>query len=120
MTTEYFIVAHSFAAPFVSDESMHYIEADTPAKALERMADGYRHPTGLYSADAYASADAYHKNEGPLARWLCNHEIAKAKATAGSTYSYFGHGPGDFEVNGQRVSVADPKGGRVVPLGGAA
>lgn len=115
-TTEFFIHAGSFAAPFVSDTSTSYVEAESPGAALEKFAAGYSHPAGLYAALCYASADAYHKGADPLATWLCNHEIAKREATAGkSTYSHMGHGPGDFEVDHQRVTVADPKAGRVYP-----
>jgi hypothetical protein len=32
--TEFFIEANSFAAPFVSDNSTHYVEADSAKKAL--------------------------------------------------------------------------------------
>jgi hypothetical protein len=113
--TEYFVVADSFAAPFFSDQSERYVEGENPHAALEQFAADYAHPCGLYSANLYASADAYHKKAEPLARWRCNHEIAKAQATADlGAYSYMGNGPGDFEVNGERVKVEDPKGGQLV------
>lgn len=113
--TEFFIVARSFAAPFVSDESTHYLVAETAADALRGLAVSYSHPCGLYAAQAYASADDWHKGAAPLAQWLCNHEIAKRDATAGEgNYSYLSNGPGDFEVNGERIRVEDPKGGRVM------
>lgn len=67
--SEYFIKAHSFAAPFCSDESPHFIEAETPEAALERLAAEYRHPCGLYSANAYADANAMHKGAKPLSIW---------------------------------------------------
>lgn len=113
--TEFFITARSFAAPFVSDTSEAYIEADTARAALEQFASGYRHPCGLYAAEAWASADAYHKGRDPLARWLSNHEQAKQAATSElDTYSYEGHGPGRFKVSGKLIEVADPTGGSVV------
>jgi hypothetical protein len=111
---EFFVLTNSFAAPMFSDTDSQYVEAADPALALERAAATYGHPAGLYSAACYASADAYHKGAPPLAEWLCNHEQEKQRRTAGQgSYSYFGHGPGDFEVNGEHVVVADPKGGSV-------
>jgi hypothetical protein len=65
---EFFITARSFAAPFVSDETERYMEADTAADALELFAVVYSHPCGLYAAEAWESADAYHKRGEPLAR----------------------------------------------------
>lgn len=65
--SEYFITARSFAAPFVSDESTHFIEANSPEEALTKFAEGYSHPFGL---------------------------IAKKQAAGGS---YYGHGPGKFD-----------------------
>lgn len=113
---EFFITARSFAAPFFSDESECYVEAETPEGALESYAASYKHPCGLYAAEVWTSADAYHKTpRKPLARWLSNHEIAKEAAmSAEGGHSYYGHGPGDFEVDRERVIVDDPKGGRVV------
>ena len=112
---EYFIRASSFAAPFFSDDSEACQEAETAMAALEAFAAHYDHPAGLYAASAYENADAYHKQQKPLARWLCNHEIVKAQRTkALRVYSYFGHAPGDFEINGERITVPDPKSGRVV------
>jgi hypothetical protein len=112
---EYFIRANSFAAPFFSDESSSYVEADDPRSALETFAAAYTHPCGLYAAVCYASADAYYKKQPALAKWFCNHEIEKQRLTKDTpAYSYFGHGPGDFELNHERHTVADPKAGRVV------
>jgi hypothetical protein len=114
--TEYFIVANSFAAPFVSDQSTGFASADSPAEALRRFAGAYRHPAGLYAAVAYTSAEAYHKGQKPLAQWLCNHEQAKRRLSADSKggYSYLGHGPGSFEINGKAHTVEHPKQGSVV------
>lgn len=115
--TEFFITARSFAAPFFSDDSSTYVEADTASEALATFASEYSHPAGLYAAEAWASADHYHKSGGkdPLAQWLSNHEIAKQEATKDKHgYGYLGHGPGEFDVDGERVSVPGPKGGRVV------
>ena len=77
----------------------------------------YSHPCGLYAATAYASADAFHKGEKPLAKWLCNHEQAKMRATKGlGSYSFMGHAPGHFEVDHKHIRVDDPKGGSIVAV----
>lgn len=114
--TEFFIYANSFAAPFFSDTDTVYQEGESAADALERFAAAYKHPAGLYAAIAYESADAYHKGAKPLATWLCNHEQAKQRLTdRPGGYSYMGHGPGDFEIDGERHLVENPKAGSVVP-----
>lgn len=66
---EFFIIAHSNAAPFVSDRSTHFVEARTAEQALEGFAASYSHPCGLFSANAYDSADDYHRGMDPLAGW---------------------------------------------------
>lgn len=108
---EYFIVANSFAAPFVSDESTHFLMADSPADALTNFADHYKHPCGLYSAGVYESADAFHKNAEPLARWLSNHAqtIEQTNPTI-----LLCNGPGDLELDHKRVFVKNPKQGAIV------
>ena len=112
---EFFIVANSFSAPFVSDQSTEFLFHDSPETALECFASMYKHPAGLYAAECYESANAYHKGDKPLARWLCNHEAEKQRLTKDlGSYSYLGHGPGEFEINGVRHTVEDPKGGRIV------
>ncbi len=112
---EYFIVANSFAAPFVSDTSEKFVVATTPEEALKQYAAEYSHPAGLYAAVAYKDANAKAKGEEPVARWLCNHELEKQRLTNDmGAYSYLGHGPGDFEVDGKRHMIADPKGGKVI------
>jgi hypothetical protein len=112
---KYFIKSVSFAAPFFSDEDTTFVHADTPQEALELYAARYKHPAGLYAAHCYESADAYHEHKAPLAKWLCNHEIEKAALTASrGSYSYLGHAPGDFEIDGERHKIANPKQGRVI------
>jgi hypothetical protein len=112
---EFFVATASFAAPFVSDHGHQFVESESPREALEKVAAEYRHPAGLYAANCYTSADAFHKGETPLARWLCNHEQEKQRLTANlPSYSYRGNGPGDFDIGGVRHTVGDPKGGSVV------
>lgn len=113
--TEFFIFSNSFAAPFFSDSHTGYQHGESAVDALEQYAATYQHPAGLYAAMAYESADAYHKGAKPLATWLCNHERERQRLTADlHSYSYLGNGPGDFELNGERHLVADPKAGAVV------
>lgn len=66
---EYFIVANSNAAPFISDRSTHYVVDVTVQKALETFIAKYDHPCGLFAANVYLSADAYHKGQKPLVAW---------------------------------------------------
>lgn len=108
--SEYYIEANSFAAPFFSDQSHAYVEADSPAAALERFAGEYRHPCGLYAAVAYSGADARNKGEDPLARWLSN----QAQRLEGVTGMVRMDEPGKGEINGELVEIADPKAGKVV------
>lgn len=119
--TYFFICANSFAAPFFSDSSESFIEADTVEAALEKFAANYKHPCGLFAAVAYEDANAYHKGAKPLAKWLSNHEIARIEITKGLCgYSYCGNGPGDFTVNGKRHVVENPKTGRIIQTAEAA
>ena len=108
--SEYFVVAHSFAAPFVSDESTRFVEAESPKEAAEKFAASYKHPAGLYAANVYASADSYHKDGPILARWRSNQSIAVEGAT-----SIYGHGPGDVEIDGNPTRIENPKDGHVIP-----
>jgi hypothetical protein len=115
-TNEWFVVTNSFAAPFCSDTQHRYVEAATAADALAKVADEYRHPAGLFSAAAWPSADAKEKGAAAEATWLCNHEIELQRLTEGmASYSYCGYGPGDFEIDGVRHKIDNPKGGRVFP-----
>ena len=113
--TEFFIVANSFAAPIVSDQSTGFISAENPAEALTKFFHSYKHPCGLYSAVCYANADDYHKGNPRLAIWKSNHAIKQEEATKDlGSYSYFGNGPGIFQVNGKEFKVKNPKHGKVI------
>ncbi len=113
---EYFVMTNSFAAPFFSDTDSIFVMAENPSAALEHVAAAYKHPCGLYAAVCYESADAYHKNSEPLAKWICNRQIAQMEATKDlrGGYSILGLGPGEFVLNGEHITVNDPKQGRVV------
>lgn len=114
---EFFIVSNSFAAPFVSDTHESFEEAATARKALTQYAARYSHPARLFSADCYASATDYHKGKRPLARWLCNQEIAKQKVSKGkSAFSYEAVAPGRFKIDGELVIVEKPYEGKLVPI----
>ena len=114
---EFLICANSFAAPFVSDSSEKFVVAETPEEALELFAESYTHPCGLFAAIAFRDANAKVKGEPPLAKWLCNQELAKLKATTRmGSYSYLGIKPGVFEIDGERITVENPKKGHVVPV----
>ena len=108
--SEYYIEANSFAAPFFSDQSNAYVEADTPDQALISFADKYTHPCGLYAAVAYTSADARNKGEKPLARWLSN----QAQRLQGVTGTVRMDRPGEGEINGETVMIENPKAGSIV------
>lgn len=111
---EYFILANSFAAPFFSDEGTSYAEADTPEAALEKFAADYKHPAGLYAANAYASSDAYHKGEPALARWRCNKARVMEEFTSKGTHSIYSADAGTVEIDGEEVRIEDPKAGAVI------
>lgn len=112
---EFFIVANSFAAPFCSDQDTSYIDARTPEGALIGFAESYKHPFGLYAAMCYASADAWHKKERPLAEWLSNYAAEKHRLTKNlGTHSFSSNGR-EFCIDGKWHAVADPKSGRVMP-----
>lgn len=66
---EYFIVANSFAAPFVSDTSEHWQDGINPEDAMTAFRKEYNHPCGLYSAHLYSDANSKFKREKPLLEW---------------------------------------------------
>lgn len=108
--SEYFIVANSFTAPFFSDTSTSYQEAETPEQALKIFAQNYKHPTGLYAAVAYKNADAYHKGEEVLAKWMCN----EAKFMVGKTGLIKKPTTGKIVVDEIVYNIDNPKEGSVI------
>jgi len=108
---EYFIVANSFGAPFFSDTSEKFQEANSPEKALEIFAENYKHSCGLYAAFCYKDANAYHKGEKPLAKWLSN----EANFMTGKTGAIYKPGiAGKVRINGKMHNIDNPKEGCVV------
>jgi hypothetical protein len=75
---EYFIVANSRAAPFVSDQSTHFVAGDNPHKAIAEFARNYSHPCGLFAAELYENANSYHKGERHLTAWYCPEAYSQA------------------------------------------
>lgn len=75
MTREFFIHYVTFPAPFFGEQGQVYQEADTAQEALEIAAEG------MYRAEAYENADALHKKQEPLARYMSNRALAESKAT---------------------------------------
>ncbi|HJZ18734.1 MAG TPA: hypothetical protein VJ208_01390, partial [Candidatus Nanoarchaeia archaeon] len=69
---EYYIIANSFAAPFVSDTSTHWQRGKNPFEALQTFVKEYKHPCGLFSAHLYEDANAESKNKQPLVKWHSN------------------------------------------------
>ena len=112
---EYFITARSFAAPFCSDESERYVEAETPKKALEKFASEYSHPAGLYAAECWTDANAYHKRQEPLARWE-SYDLQGEKLAIGDKHAYVRERreDGNVYIDGKAVVVGKPKDGSIV------
>jgi hypothetical protein len=120
---KYFVVGTPFGGGFFGEIYVEHVwgekhvRGESPEVALQDFVDSHADGPGLYSAALWDSADSYHERQEPLARWLSNHEIAKEELTRDlGAYSYFGHGPGDFEIDGVRHRIPDPKGGRLVPI----
>jgi len=76
---EFFVVANSNVAPFVSDKSEYFISAESANVALEEARAKYCHPCGLYAMSVYRDANAYHKGEEPLANWLSERAIERGR-----------------------------------------
>jgi len=113
--TRYFVVANSFAAPFVSDTSTGFVRGHDPEAAMERFVAEYSHPAGLYSALLYRDANAYHSGDPPICRWICNHELAMRDAQKDLDGCLVrSNGPGSFEINGRAYSVENPTDGKII------
>lgn len=108
---EFFIHANSFAAPFVSEETTRYVQGEDASSALEAYGRVYK----PYAADVYASADAFHKREKPLARWRSNKARRLDEVTANKgSYSYEGVNEHAFKVDDQLYTVVEPREGSLV------
>lgn len=100
---DYFVHATTFAAPFVSETVTKYVAAESPEAALTQIVEQYKSSLPIYAADAYATADAFHRKQSALARWRSN----KARAVEGAS-SVYSTSPSLSEINGEPVVIADP------------
>jgi len=118
---EYFVVANSFAAPFFSDLNERYVKGNNPEDAMQRFVKKYSHPCGLYSAVLFANADAYHKGEKSLCRFLCNLELEKQRLTKNLKEFSFKHEPktknlSTIEINHKKHSIRKPRRGKILTV----
>ncbi len=115
---KYFIITNSHAAPFFSDADEYYVKGKDPKDAMEKAVKNYSHPCGLYAANLYLNADAYHQKKKPLVTWQCNKEIKKQEITKKmGCFSYLGISNNHFKINGIDYFVDDPNGGQITVLG---
>jgi len=77
----YQFVANSNAAPFVSDTSQRFIDAETAMEALKKGVDEYSHPAGLYSA----MVETCEEDSKVVARYLSERARRQEKAPCGVT-----------------------------------
>lgn len=112
---EYFVFTNSFAAPFFSDSSTKYVEGDTPQEAMAKAVKDYKHPAGLFAAALYESADAYHKGQKPMIKWLSNKaQVVVRFESDGQSHSFYSNEDDTIRIDGVRHQIADPKSGSVV------
>ncbi len=113
---EFFVMGSSFPAPFCGDNLESFVEADTPAEALQRFVDSCSHPCGVYSAAAFLSSDDQKKGGRALVRYCSNELLVREEATRGlGCYSTSRNSDGDLVVNGKVHKIVNPKGGRIIP-----
>lgn len=111
MGTEYFVVVNTFATPFISETYTKFIEGESPAQALLEYCEKVR----PYSANVYWDANDYHKGKEPVARYLCNKEIAKQEAAKGlNSFTYESKHEDSFIMDGVEHFVNNPRDGRLV------
>jgi hypothetical protein len=110
---DYFVHAATFAAPFMSETITRYVVADTPQAAIEQLVGEYREGVGIYAADAYATADDYHRARTALARWRSNKALKISEAATPGSTVYSG-AEGAVEINDELHRIDDPRGGRFV------
>lgn len=66
---EFFFVIHSKATHICSETSNGFIKAKTATEALKKIRK--KHSRGyIFSTGVFADANACHKGEAPIARWL--------------------------------------------------
>jgi hypothetical protein len=108
---EYFVNANSFAAPFFSDMSNHFVKEASPKKAMLKFVKEYKHPCGLYAANLYKNSDDYHKGKDPLVRWVCNEALFMESKTYVKVYK---DRTGHIQLDDKWYDVEDPTGGKII------
>jgi hypothetical protein len=103
-----FVVARTFAAPFVFETIERYVDGD-PRAAIEALVSQNRDGIGIFAADAWSTADDYYRDRSPLARWRSN----KALVIEGAS-SIYSEGPDRVEIDGEWHEIDDPKLGRFI------
>lgn len=73
---EYFVVAKTFGAPFFPDTLTDYVVAGSARQALAKFLRECTHPSGVSIADAFYSADDYHRGRIPIAVYRSNQYVA--------------------------------------------
>lgn len=68
-SNEFFVHTMSDPAPFCGDADTFYRTGPDATIVLNRVKAKYDHPAGLHSVSVYKSADAFHKNQKPLASY---------------------------------------------------
>jgi len=90
---------NSNAAPFFSDPSEGFIDADNPMDALRKVVSNYKHPAGIYSAAILKPTP-----ENPVvARYLSARAATAEKAPTGLT-KWEGN---DLYVDGVKIPLAE-------------
>lgn len=110
----YFVRANQFHTPGTPfSPLMATVNATTPEAALTQYMASYSGQAGICTANCYDSDAARARNTQPLAVWASNHESERQRLTKGLPgHGFAMYAPGDFEIDGQRHTVANPKGGR--------
>jgi hypothetical protein len=108
---EYFVKANSFAAPFFSDSSEVYVKGENPKKAMEKFVKEYTHPCGLYAANLYENADAYHKKRKILVEYRSNEAEFMQKVGGTSIYK---EKAGRIQIDGIWYDIPKPTEGSIV------
>lgn len=91
--------ANSNAAPFFSDPSEGFIEAQTPMEALRRVVESYHHPLGLFSAVILESSP----RNPVLARYMSARAATQERAPVG-VYKWIGN---DLYVSGVKIPLEE-------------
>lgn len=112
---KYFIDANSFGAPFFSDGLSKFVEGKDAEDAMNNFIKDYKHPAGLYSANLYEDANAFHEGHEPLLKYRSNKQLRIEELTADKKSGYSILTGTDFvEIDNIRYTVDNPKEGRII------